>query len=299
MISQVKYSSGSIPLISQQHHHHRHSSLFPPVSAEFHDFVPSKYLKTNYFEDDSGSESTPDDDNLVNCKLALLPRSMPITLETYADQTEVKMEKQREQHEKEVTFILIQLLSALKYLQAEGIEEISNDFDTFILLRYTNCRYPHLVILPEALAYGRLTRNKTAPKSLCGFALDSLHLLLHTDKLSTPISDGFQRVSELLEAERSNSLTQSKVLLEHLLWIKLPLSLSLRGAEAVEFAVQTWLDRLRAQTVAKILRKVLRRGRELPDISDELHANFLLHSTVKHIVDNHKILSTLETEIIV
>jgi hypothetical protein len=58
-------------------------------------------------------------------------------------------------HEKHVCFIMIQLLSALKFLQSDGIEQLSINFKEF-LLAYSNTtfspiadvdEFPRLIIL--------------------------------------------------------------------------------------------------------------------------------------------------------
>lgn len=304
----------------------QHRPFFLPVIADFQEYVSSKLLRLTNLEEDSGSESPTILDNeqtMTLCKISILPRLVLNNIETYADQTANRHHplKQASLHEKDVCFIMIQLISSLKYLQSQGIEEVPSDFDGFFLVRSSNIRAPHLVLCWETFLSSSASTTSSASDivasssmnykskasyrqqriSLCQSALACLCLLLHTEvpteeiikekrvpdfpSLST-YSEGFQKVADILNREKSHSLTQSKSLLEHMFWVSNHSSV-MRDVQTKfdsEYLAKSWLENERAKQVTNILKMLLKQSDDL-DIVEEYRVQFLLHTSAKQLFD--------------
>lgn len=58
-----------------------------------------------------------------------------------------------------MSFVLLQLINGLKYLQAQGIEETVSDLDKFLLARSDNDNYHRLIITEECHKAGAGTMS--------------------------------------------------------------------------------------------------------------------------------------------
>lgn len=183
---------------------------------------------------------------------------------------------------------MIQLVSALKYLQSKGIEEIQADLDGFLLYRTVSSRYPQLVLCCESFSSDYATRtsrsgdktdheekavsNRRLRITLCQGALAALCQLLHTEVPTeelirerhvpvftrlTSFSGGFQKAADVLQAEKPHSLTQAKSLFEYMFWVG---SEHQNGSEKPfdsEQQARWWLDRERAKFVCHAMKALL------------------------------------------
>lgn len=267
--------------------------------AEFQEYIPSKLVKLTEEdeEEDSGSESKPirqedkhDRQQSTLCKILVLPRMMVSNMESYADHTSSRHRPQKQPclHEKEVCFLMIQFVSALKYLQSKGVEEINADLDGFLLFRTVSSRYPQLVLCCESFSTDHTPaprgpekvddKDKTVPANrrlkitLCQGALAALCQLLHTEipteelirdrhvpvfaRLTT-YSDGFQKAADILHAEKPHSLTHAKSLFENMFWVEGENQNGMEKLFEVEQQARWWLDRERAKFVCYAMKSLL------------------------------------------
>ncbi len=198
-------------------------------------------------DEDSGSESTVSaedrdmDSTCTMCTVRVMPGVQLSTLDTFADMTSSRHHplKLPHLHERECCFLMIQLLSCLKYIQSQGVEEVSSDLDSFILFlpRYS-ASFPQLLLLWESLfnldEEGCELSREFNTLTLCQCALGILCMLLHTEVPTeeilreqhvplfsriTPYSEGFQKVAEILRREKASSLTQAKAILDYMFWL--------------------------------------------------------------------------------
>ena len=71
-----------------------------------------------------------------------LTRTTIITFPTFARQLRARRKSLRmDEFEKELSFILLQLINGLKFLQAQGREEVAADLDRFLPARIKQSRF--------------------------------------------------------------------------------------------------------------------------------------------------------------
>ncbi|VDK72506.1 unnamed protein product [Onchocerca ochengi] len=156
----------------------------------------------------------------------------------------------REEYEQKVCFILLQLVCALKSLQLNGIEAISDDLSEFILLcRYTRTNHnigsmdhlPRILLLQESLR----TMNKKPIIGLCDYGLKILSTILNLNSHSlTNFTSSIQECAKALQEDKSSSLTEAKNALEFGMFASHDAS-----SFSDEEDIQAWIDSKRADYV--------------------------------------------------
>ncbi|CAD5225387.1 unnamed protein product [Bursaphelenchus okinawaensis] len=197
--------------------------------------------------------------------------------------------------EEQTVFIMIQLLNALKCLQADGIELLSNNFKEF-LLSYENPKskpfsqsldqLPRLLLLRSTVEEESVDDNTASePKvSLCKYALRALFTLLGL-KIQSRIaeitekskwSNGLRKCSQILNMERSSSLTDAQQTLEFCFFAQD------QGFDN-DMQAKLWLDEQRAKYVNQVVRWLVEKERRMIDPKEKQYLVFLLGSTPRQL----------------
>ncbi|KAK5649960.1 hypothetical protein RI129_000989 [Pyrocoelia pectoralis] len=251
-------STGSTPINSQP----LSTFTLNPIT-EFTDLIPAKYFPS----------ATPDDSKLVQASVAVLPWIQVNTIQTYTELLKNKLNSAQEELLKDACFIVLQLVNALKILQAQGIEELPLSLTSFIIFKEMEKDTHHRLCVLQGLGE-ELTHKKENIEfgSLCECAATVLMHLLPSAKL-TPL------LHSLLSTERAMSLTQVKSVLEYTLWGPADVSLSSSIKER-ELALQRWLDLQRATVLHGLVC-----ARIQLTVYEEYHLLFLVRSNAKMICD--------------
>ena len=197
-----------------------------------------------------------------------------------------------DEFEKELSFVLLQLINGLKFLQAQGIEETVADLDSFLLARSDSDTNHRLIITEECHSAG------PARMSLCQCALAAmLQLFDIPDPVQTacqpqqklelpqilPSVSMFSTMAVILQKDGGVSLGQVKSMLEYMLWgpsdIIFDLKLG-REAESREEALQRWLDLERATVLNNLIRTQGLWNIQLT-VYEEYHLLFLVRTCAK------------------
>ena len=93
------------------------------------------------------------------------------TLESYTKKLANSVKMASQAWEKEISFVLLQLVNGLKSLQAQGIEEIEACLDQFLLIRADKDPHYRLMILNPV---------SNGPMSLCASALAAMLLFFQS-----------------------------------------------------------------------------------------------------------------------
>lgn len=164
---------------------------------------------------------------------------------------------------KEINFILLQIINALKCLQAQGIEEAPVNLTNLIVCREE--RDPH----PRVCITHSFERSDDSSKgSLCQCVINAL-----TDVL--PPTDLTSLITDVLRKEKAVSLSQAKAILEFTLWGPADIAFGNSTRER-ESALQRWLDLERAT----VLQGLVRTRAELT-VFEEWHLLFLVRTNAK------------------
>ncbi|XP_063982368.1 uncharacterized protein LOC135165194 isoform X2 [Diachasmimorpha longicaudata] len=169
---------------------------------------------------------------------------------------------------RECCLVLLQFVTAMKNLQARGIEELPKSLGNFVLCkeeRDPSYRLYHL----QSLHVDHINDDEEQV-SLCQSALVALRELNLTNRL--PV------IRELLVRERAVSLSQVKAVLEYSLWG--PADVTLDVWKEREIVLQRWLDLERATILHALVRT------RLPLIvADEYQLIFLVQTTAKNMCE--------------
>ena len=189
------------------------------------------------------------------------------TLKIFASRVSKNIKKNSQSWEKEVSFIFLQFINALKYLQAQGIEEISSSsLDYFLLVRDDKDPHYRIVMVEEHLKH----QDKDV-LSLCSIGLAALLLLFQYDDpiqkvISftsgervvlpelTPSVGMFRTMCELLQRSSSMALGQVKSMLEYMLWGPNDIAFEFIEEHKREEELQRWLDLERATVLNNLIR---------------------------------------------
>ncbi|XP_063235603.1 uncharacterized protein LOC134538320 isoform X2 [Bacillus rossius redtenbacheri] len=212
--------------------------------AEFCDLVPAEYLPP---------PQRPRS-QLVQACVTVMPRLQLHTIQSYAA---ALRERGPEERVRSGCFVLLQLVNALKLLQAQGTEEVAASLSGFVLRGGEEER---LCVLPGAA-------GDEAVASLCGCALLAARELLPDAPLR-------RLAAGLLGQERATSLSRVKAALEFSLWG--PAGAALGGEGERETALRRWLDLERATA----LRGLVRARVELSAF-EQCHLLFLVRTGAK------------------
>ncbi|CAH1119341.1 unnamed protein product [Phaedon cochleariae] len=236
-----------------------------PVT-EFSDLVPNVYLA---LPEGGGRE---DKDKQTQATVSVLPCIQVNSIPSYCESVKSKVQNLDEQW-KDATFIMLQLVNALKTLQAQGIEELPLSLTSFVLCKDMDKDTHHRLCVLQGLA-SDLANKTTNEKygTLCMCALRALNLLQPSPKI-TPV------IQSLLNHERAVSLTQVKSILEFSLWGPSDVSLGCTVKER-ELALQRWLDLQRATVLHGLVC-----ARVQLTVYEECHLLFLVRSNARLMSD--------------
>uniref|UniRef100_A0A1I7TAE3 DENN domain-containing protein n=1 Tax=Caenorhabditis tropicalis TaxID=1561998 RepID=A0A1I7TAE3_9PELO len=228
-----------------------------------------------------------------NTKVIAMPRLNLCSFHSLAAH-QLNQRMDRTNHEELVSFILLQVLQALKMLQGEGVESLSTNFKEFLLAyRYPNVNssyneFPRLLFLPETLG-AEIESGGDELVGLCRYALRALCTLLHHKmdgkapaiKLRSRFSRALSACAVLLQEDKSNSLTKAKNVMELALW---------SGGEHFknEQDARVWIDTARADCVDTLLRQMIREPNRPLGARERFRVEFLLSSTPRSIMESQK-----------
>ncbi|XP_058800175.1 uncharacterized protein LOC131669361 isoform X2 [Phymastichus coffea] len=222
--------------------------------VEFIDTVPKDILDLGQNIAKKSAEAT----------ISVLPRLQINTLKSFAESVTVENSND-ENATRESSFILLQLVNALKSLQAQGIEDAPKDLNNIVLCREDKDAYHRLYVF-QRLSIDSCENDNVEYTSLCQcafYALDQLNL-----------SKKLPLIRELLMREKAVTLSQVKSVLEFSLWG--PSDATLGGPRERETALQRWLDLERATVLHALVR-----ARAQLSVTDEYQLLFLVRTSAK------------------
>ena len=202
------------------------------------------------------------------------------TLETYTK----KLHTSNMNWEREISFILLQLINGLKSLQAQGIEEIPQSMDHFLLTRADKDPQYRVVNILE-----KSTEN-SEPMTLCNAALASMLTLFQLENPLdldqdlpelTPSVGMFRSMCSILRQGSSiSNLEQVKSMLEYMLWGPSDIAFEVSShQETREESLQRWLDLERATVLHNLIRS---QGLRIQlTVFEEYHLLFLVQTCAK------------------
>jgi hypothetical protein len=205
--------------------------------------------------------------------VAVLPWLQVSTIQSYSESLKLKGSATHDDVWKDASFIMLQLVNALKILQAQGIEELSLTLNSFVLCKEMDKDNHHRLCVLQGL--GEDIHSKTESDrygTLCMCASKALSLLQPTAKI-TPL------IQSLLNNERAVTLTQVKSILEFCLWGPSDVALGTTIRER-ELALQRWLDLQRATVLHGLVC-----ARVQLTVYEECHLFFLVRSNSRMMCD--------------
>uniref|UniRef100_A0A7E4UV70 NR LBD domain-containing protein n=1 Tax=Panagrellus redivivus TaxID=6233 RepID=A0A7E4UV70_PANRE len=275
--------------------HAERSGFGPPVLAEIEE--PESVV--HHLLDQAGLESHQ---RSSVYRVVVMPPLSVCSFHSLAAQNMLQeMNVQRYEHH--VCFILLQLLCALKVLQSDGVEHLSNNFKEFLLTyRAPDLKrsleelhhLPRLMLLRETMEEEIVDDFSSDPNEatrvgVCKYALRALCTLLNHKMHSgvppiaerTEYSRALRKCAELLHAEKSSSLTEAKNLLEFTFFCG---RVSFDG----EMEAKLWLDERRAHEVNRAVRLLADRAECLSDARERMYVQFLLSTTPRSLYQTYK-----------
>ncbi|XP_011646249.1 uncharacterized protein LOC105432933 isoform X1 [Pogonomyrmex barbatus] len=218
---------------------------------EFVDRVPKEIIEK--------VQSSGNDD--VEATISVLPCQHITTIQSFGAMSK---DMNGEGTSREASFILLQLVNALKSLQARGIEDASRSLSDVVLCREDI--YYRLYLLQGRLNIDLSDEPGEERVSLCECALIALQQLHLTSEL--PL------IQDLLICEKAVTLSQVKSVLEFSLWG--PADVPLGGPREREVALQRWLDLERANVLHALVKT-----KAALTVIDEYQLLFLVRTTAK------------------
>ncbi|XP_076296037.1 uncharacterized protein LOC143216652 isoform X1 [Lasioglossum baleicum] len=198
----------------------------------------------------------------LEATISVFPRLQVNTIQSFGVST-------KEMHDegtiREASFVLLQFVTALKSLQARGIEESARSLSNVVLCREDKDAYYRLYLL-QGLNVDTNEQRDEERVSLCRCALLALQQLNLTSRL--PL------IQELLMREKAVTLSQVKSVLEFSLWG--PADVTLGGPREREVTLQRWLDLERANVLHALVRT-----RSSLTVTDEYQLLFLVRTSAK------------------
>jgi len=186
---------------------------------------------------------------------------------------------------------LLQFINALKYLQAQGTEEISSSsLDYFLLVRDDKDPHYRIVMLED-----HINPQENEVLSLCSIGLAALLLLFRCENPIQIVKSGeridlpeltpsvgmFSTMCELLQRSSSMALGQVKSMLEYMLWGPNDIAFEFIEEHKREEELQRWLDLERATVLNNLIRtKGWLCNIELA-VFEEYHLLFLVQTCAK------------------
>jgi len=226
-----------------------------------------------------------------------LSRLQVLQFGTFAKNMKTRRKSLRvDEFEKDMSFILLQLINGLKFLQAQGIEETIADLDNFLLARSDNDTNHRLIITEECHKAG--SSSTQTKMSLCQCALSAMLQLFDIpdpvgkacepqQKIELPqiipSVSMFKTMAVILQKDGGVSLGQVKSMLEFMLWGPSDIIFDFkmgREAESREEALQRWLDLERATVLNNLIRTQGLWNIHLT-VYEEYHLLFLVRTCAK------------------
>lgn len=195
--------------------------------------------------------------------ISVLPRLQVNTIQSFG--TSMTKDMHDEGTIREASFVLLQFVTALKSLQARGIEESARSLNNVVLCREDKDAYYRLYLL-QGLNVEMNEERDEERVSLCHCALVALQQLNLANRL--PV------IQELLMREKAVTLSQVKSVLEFSLWG--PADVTLGGPRDREVTLQRWLDLERANVLHALVRT-----RTPLTVTDEYQLLFLVRTSAK------------------
>lgn len=218
---------------------------------EFVDKVPKEIIE----------KVRPSGDEDVEATISVLPCLHVTTIQSFGAMSK---DINGEGVSREASFVLLQLVNALKSLQARGIEDASRSLSDVVLCREDV--YYRLYLLQGRLNIDPSDEPGEERVSLCECALIALQQLHLTGEL--PL------IQDLLIREKAVTLSQVKSVLEFSLWG--PADVPLGGPREREVALQRWLDLERANVLHALIKT-----KAALTVIDEYQLLFLVRTTAK------------------
>ncbi|XP_042898413.1 titin homolog [Parasteatoda tepidariorum] len=266
--------------VQQAHNRLNESGDFKyPVFGQFVDCIPPELL------DSSGDAELES----MQATILVLDRSNITTIECF---TEGLPNTLTEEHEKELSFIILQLIHSLKSLQAQGIESIDSSFQNLILAKTKADKYNTLIFLSDNCYDENDYVSDSCKISLCQYALMLLFQLLGIQSIDEFISlsdskfssdiarKSFEMAIALLSEEKAVSLSQTKTLMECFLWDLTKILEILDDSDDTDSILQRWMDVKRSNFIKNIV------GDEnLCDINvqSEYYSQFLIRTSIRNV----------------
>lgn len=246
-------------------------SLLP--ITEFSDLIPIKYLPTKATQDIKHLQAT----------VAVLPCMQVNTIQTFSEM--LKLKSNGEEVWKDVCFVLLQLVNALKTLQAQGIEELPLSLTSFVLCKEMDKEAHNRLFVLQGLGED-MSSKKEEEKfgTLCMCVLTALDHLNPNAKLA-PL------LHSLLNTERAIALTQVKSILEFSLWGPSDVALGSTVRER-ESALQRWLDLQRATVLHGLVCAKVHLT-----VYEECHLLFLVRSNARMMCDASMLLESTKQKL--
>jgi hypothetical protein len=114
--------------------------------------------------------------------VSVFPRMQVETLSSFSSKLATTTKMNSQSWEKENSFVLLQLINALKFLQAQGIEDTRPDLDHFLLCREDrDSHYRVVIVTGNDGSDVTCDENDVSRMSLCCTALAAMLLLFHCD----------------------------------------------------------------------------------------------------------------------
>lgn len=197
----------------------------------------------------------------VEATISVLPCMHVTTIQSFGA---MSRDISNEAAKREASFVLLQLVNALKSLQARGVEDVNGSLNDVILCKEDV--YYRLYLLQGRLNIDPSNEPGEERVSLCECALIALRQLHLTNDL--PL------VQDLLIREKAVTLSQVKSVLEFSLWG--PADVPLGGPREREVALQRWLDLERANVLHALVKT-----KAALTVIDEYQLLFLVRTTAK------------------
>ncbi|XP_025158286.1 uncharacterized protein LOC105181795 isoform X2 [Harpegnathos saltator] len=220
---------------------------------EFVDTVPKEIIEKVRSSGNEDMEAT----------ISVFPRLHVATVQSFGTMSK---DVNNEGTSREASFVLLQLVNALKSLQARGIEDTSKSLNDVVLCREDKDICYRLYLLQGRLNIDPCDEPGEERVSLCECALIALQQLRLTGEL--PL------IRDLLICEKAVTLSQVKSVLEFSLWG--PADVPLGGPREREVALQRWLDLERANVLHALVKT-----KTALTVTDEYQLLFLVRTTAK------------------
>ncbi|XP_035219321.1 uncharacterized protein LOC118192455 isoform X2 [Stegodyphus dumicola] len=279
-----KYPECSVTLvITVQQQQNRLNEIYEskyPVFGQFTDYIPSELLDGST---DIELESMP-------ATVLVLDRSNISTIESF---TESLPNPLTEENEKELCFIILQLIQFLKSLQAQGIESMDSSFQNLILSKTKQDKFNTLVFISDNCYDENDYASDSCKISLCQYALMLIFQMLSiqtsedfasssaTKFSSSMAKKVFETAISLLVEEKAVSLSQTKTLFECFLWDATKVLEAFSNSDDTDNILHRWLDIERANFIKNLIDE---KACDI-NIQSEYFSQFLIRTSVRNIKD--------------